>query len=393
MNVVTVGEIATAVRGISFAGADVAPRAGTSTIACLTTGAVQAQVDWGSVRYIPADYVVNQVLLLRPGDIVVSTANSKTLVGKATLVGEVPFPATFGAFVTVLRPNAKVVPAFLGYWLQTDRYRATARDLASQTTSIANLRVSDLLAMTLPFPPHGEQVRIVAELDAQLGAVNAATSALSSQVVTAKLLSEATLDASLSGSVANTRLGDVLIETRRGVGPDWSTYPVRGATRAGLAPAKEGVGKSPERYKLVDRGSIFYNPMRILLGSIAHVERERDVGITSPDYVVFHCQRDRLDDRWFYQWLRSLRGEALIRSMARGAVRERLLFGRLAEAEVPLPPLEVQERAAEGLRAVSLVQNLIAQELSDLGALSRVLLRRAMDLDDVVARSAVTRPT
>lgn len=63
-------------------------------------------------------------------------------------------------------------------------------------------------------------------------------------------------------------LSEALIEVSSGVGASWSKYPVLGATRAGLALAKEPVGKSPERYKLVEPWTIFYNPMRILLGSI-----------------------------------------------------------------------------------------------------------------------------
>ena len=66
-------------------------------------------------------------------------------------------------------------------------------------------------------------------------------------------------------------LGDVLTEVKAGIGKDWAKYPVMGATRDGLAPAKERPGKSPQRYKPVFPGTIFYNPMRILIGSIAFV--------------------------------------------------------------------------------------------------------------------------
>jgi type I restriction enzyme S subunit len=54
-------------------------------------------------------------------------------------------------------------------------------------------------------------------------------------------------------------------------------------TRSGLAPARERPGKHAERYN----GTVFYNPMRILIGSIAFVDDDDEPGITSPDYVVF----------------------------------------------------------------------------------------------------------
>lgn len=135
-----------------------------------------------------------------------------------------------------------------------------------------------------------------------------------------------------------TVIGEVLEEVKKGIGATWAQYPVLGATRAGLALAKEPVGKVPGRYKPVFTGSVFYNPMRIMIGSIAMVDEDDEPGITSPDYVVLKGRADRVDSRWFYYWLRSPYGEQCIASLARGAVRERMLFNRLAEGEIELPP-------------------------------------------------------
>jgi type I restriction enzyme, S subunit len=130
--------------------------------------------------------------------------------------------------------------------------------------------------------------------------------------------------------VKRIRLAECLEEVTHGVGQEWSRCRVLGATRAGLAPAKEQVGGNPQRYKLVGPKTIFYNPMRILLGSIAVVEEGEPPGITSPDYVVFRTRPGLLHYRWFYYWLRSADGAAFIRTLSRGAVRERMLFRRLA---------------------------------------------------------------
>ena len=126
-------------------------------------------------------------------------------------------------------------------------------------------------------------------------------------------------------------LGDCLIEVAQGVGPDWHKYRVLGATRDGVAPAKEPVGKSPERYKLVMPGTIFYNPMRIMIGSIAMLDDGDTPGVTSPDYVVLRAREGVLHPRWFYYWLRSRSGEELIKTLARGAVRERMMCRRRSQ--------------------------------------------------------------
>lgn len=148
------------------------------------------------------------------------------------------------------------------------------------------------------------------------------------------------------------RLGDSLEEVSRGVGPQWSRYRLLGATRGGLALAKEGVGQSPERYKLVEPGTIFYNPMRILLGSIAYLDEGEEPGLTSPDYVIFRATPGVLHPRWFYYWLRSNDGAAFIRTLARGAVRERMLFRRLAEADIDAPTFAGQAAFAKAISVV-----------------------------------------
>jgi len=84
--------------------------------------------------------------------------------------------------------------------------------------------------------------------------------------------------------------------------------PRRRCYARGVGAGQKGVGKTPERYKLVEPGTIFYNPMRILLGSIALLDQGQEPGITSPDYVVFKTQPGLIHPRWLYYWLRSEEG-------------------------------------------------------------------------------------
>jgi type I restriction enzyme S subunit len=176
-------------------------------------------------------------------------------------------------------------------------------------------------------------------------------------------------------TVRNIPLSEALIEVSSGVGPKWSEYRVLGATRAGLALAKEPVGKSPERYKLVEPGTIFYNPMRIMIGSIAMVDDGDEPGITSPDYVVFRTRPGVLHHRWFYYWLRSKYGEDLIRSLARGAVRERLLFKRLANGTVGAPNWDTQLSVAQRLSLASSAESTCLEALAAAKALPTSWLR------------------
>ncbi len=169
------------------------------------------------------------------------------------------------------------------------------------------------------------------------------------------------------------KLGDALVEVKSGIGPRWKEFPVYGATVDGLAPAKEVPGKNPEKYKPVTPGTIFYNPMRILIGSVAYVHETIPSGITSPDYVVFRGKEGVINTHYFYYWLRSPLGHECVLLLARGAVRERMLFARLAEAEVNLPDYELQEKYSGILLAAQveadLIKSSVRTQLDDLASL------------------------
>lgn len=171
------------------------------------------------------------------------------------------------------------------------------------------------------------------------------------------------------------RPDECLDEVCKGIGPAWKGRPLYGASRSGLTPAKEAIGKNPERYKAVEPGTVFYNPMRILLGSIAMLDEGEIPGITSPDYVVVRGRPGVLHHRVFYYWLRSVAGEALIKQLARGGVRERILFNRLNEGRIPVLPWPVQERIAEQLAILPRARVAAQSRLAAAQALPAAYLR------------------
>jgi type I restriction enzyme, S subunit len=162
---VELGEIADAVRGITFPSGEGSTRKFENSIACLTTSGVQNEVNWKSRRFVPAHRLSNQKQILQKDDLLVSTANSKELVGKSCLVNEPPYECTFGAFVTVIRPKAQVEPSLLAYWMRTSEILRWCFYASSNTTNISNLRVSELLTLRLPLPQPEEQKHIAAILE------------------------------------------------------------------------------------------------------------------------------------------------------------------------------------------------------------------------------------
>jgi len=278
----------------------------------------------------------------------------------------------------VIRAGKEVCPEWIHFFLR----RKETLDAAVKTFkgAVGQQRVpTDFLEnIVLPCPLVEDQRRIAVQLKAQLAEVEKARKAAKLQLSEiTKLCNSIIFDSLKKGMPSPHLLSDVLIEVKKGIGESWASFPVLGATRAGLAPAKEPPGKYPYKYKPVVPGTVFYNPMRILIGSIAFVDDGGESGITSPDYVVLRGKEGVVDSRWFYYWLRSPLGEQCITSLARGAVRERMLFKRLAKGVVELPDFNVQQNASVALAELKPMCEAIKKQLKEIDLLPQKILSEA----------------
>lgn len=238
-----------------------------------------------------------------------------------------------------------------------------------------------LKALEVPWVEPTEQRIIAGKLALKLEAAEKAKQAALMQLREISNLAGAiVLDTIRNRRTEPWLLGDVLDEVKHGIGAGWADHPVLGATREGLAPAKEQPGKMAPKYKPVTPGTVFYNPMRILIGSIAFVDEDDTPGITSPDYVALRGKPGLVDSRWFYYWLRSHLGAQCILSLARGAVRERMLFNRLADGKIDLPSPEAQEKASRALRELKPLQRALKSKLAEIDLLPQKILAQAFEM-------------
>lgn len=160
------GDVAAFVRGVTFKPADVSGEG----VPVMRTKNVQKRLDLSDVIRIPADLVRNEDKYLRPGDTLVSSANSYNLVGKCCFVRELPERSAIGGFVAALRPGPDVDPVFLHHWFNSDRIQETVRSFGNQTTNISNLNIKRTLTLRLPDVPLAAQrefAAVVAKIDAQ----------------------------------------------------------------------------------------------------------------------------------------------------------------------------------------------------------------------------------
>ena len=334
-------------------------------------------VDW---KHVPGCRISKQEHLgssLSDGDIVV--ARTGGTVGKSFLVSDPP-DAVCASYLLRLRPNRTLVlPEYLQIFMQSAVYWKQLME-AAQGAAQPNVNGTTLSAIELTVPTKYDQALMVQRSLSVLRAIKNAIRSTQKQHSELASFANAVLADCISKSRRITsKLGHVLSEVKDGAGSTWGNFPVLGATRSGLAPAKERPGKHAERYKPVTAGTVFYNPMRILIGSIAFVDDDDEPGITSPDYVVLKGRPGVVDSRWFYYWLRSPLGERCIQSLARGAVRERMLFNRLAEGEIELPDYETQVKASKALAQIKPMRAAIRKQIAELELLPQKLLAQVFE--------------
>ncbi|CBK39921.1 protein of unknown function, putative Type I restriction endonuclease, S subunit [Nitrospira defluvii] len=340
----------------------------------------------GDLKMIAATRREAEKWALKDGDLLLTEGGDLDKLGRGACWREqLPLCIHQNHIFRVRLPADRYDADFVSFQIGSPYGKAYFLAHAKKTTGIASINQRVLGAFPLVSPPIAEQHRIAVRLKAQLAEVDRARQAAQAQLrEVARLADSIVLNSIRQHPNDRHDLGSVLNEVKNGIGAAWAEYRVLGATRDGLAPAKEPPGKHAPKYKPAFPGTVFYNPMRILIGSIAFVDDDDAPGITSPDYVALTGKSDKVDSRWFYYWLRSPLGAQCIISLARGAVRERMLFNRLSEGEIELPRYPVQQRASVALKELKPLRQAIECQLAEIERLPQRLLAQAFN--NVAAR-------
>lgn len=158
------GDIHQICRGITFPASVKKEQAANGNVRCATTGSVQHRYNPVADAFIPKEFVKRDDEWLQVNDIIMSTANSRELVGK-TCIWDAYDRMTFGGFLTVIRTGKATIPFFSYYALQYFQKTGAFNISSTQTTNIANISNGILLNTLFPLPPLAEQKRIVAKVD------------------------------------------------------------------------------------------------------------------------------------------------------------------------------------------------------------------------------------
>lgn len=159
------GNTVAIIRGITFPANEKHREPSEGKIACLRTANIQDNIEWDDLLYVSKSFVKRSEQFAEKGDIVMSMANSRELVGKVAYIYDIPTgEATFGGFLSVIRPYG-VNASYLMSVLRSPNIKSILIDSSSQTTNIANISLEKLNPLVISVPPIGEQNRIVSKLE------------------------------------------------------------------------------------------------------------------------------------------------------------------------------------------------------------------------------------
>ena len=159
------GEVCDFERGITFPSSAKRFQYFENSIPCIRTTNVQEELELDDIWFIDKSYTKNnEKKLLKINDIIMSSANSRELVGKTCLVKKIDTKFTFGGFVLVIR-NKFDYNKYIFYLLRNIFFKGYFRRISTQTTNIANINIALLEEIIIPLPPLAEQHRIVEKIE------------------------------------------------------------------------------------------------------------------------------------------------------------------------------------------------------------------------------------
>ena len=163
---VLLSDIGKFIRGITFSPDDITEQEGPEIVRCMRTKNIQESLEVKDLWKLNRSLIKNDEKYLREGDILISSANSWNLVGKACWIPKLSYESSFGGFTTVLRADqSKINPRYLYYWFISKNIQTLLRSFANKTTNISNLDLKRAYSLRVPHPPLEEQQRIVSILD------------------------------------------------------------------------------------------------------------------------------------------------------------------------------------------------------------------------------------
>jgi type I restriction enzyme S subunit len=352
---------------------------------------VQAELDLSDVWSVGEQFVRREDQFLQAGDVLVSSANSWNLVGKCCWIPELPGRASFGGFVSVLRPDReKVEPRFLFRWFSSDRIQSTLRSFGQQTTNISNLNTDRCLKLPFPLPPLAEQRRVAEVLDRaeKLRAKRRAALAQLDSLTQSLFLDLFGDPVANPKQWPNPTLGGLL--TFQQYGPRFfnESYSADGIRIVRITDLSESgtldfsamprmivSDEDREKYSLRP-GDIIFARTGATVGKVGLIQPNDPPCIAGAYFITMRFEKT-LDPLYARAVLCSPSVRTIVTKRSRQAAQQNFSGPGLRQLPMPLPPFSLQREFGRRVTAVEALKTAQRASLAELGALFATLQHRA----------------
>ena len=269
----------------------------------------------------------------------------------------------------VLRPPKEVLDKFVLNFVRADFFIKEAANNMMGSAGQKRVPKNWLAKQYFPIPPFREQERIVQKIETCFDKIDKVVCNFDSINYNFEKLSLSFL---MDGSewLPSIFLDEITTERTERVGIKNPPHRRIGVdNKVGVVDLRVTSKNTFEKYKIVKKGDILYNPMRANVGSIA-LYLDEDEAITSPDYIVFSTNEGY--SSWLiFNYLKSSFGAEEISRKLTGSVRERLYYKKLKDIPFPNPSLEIHKKANKVLNGLNLEISLFQEKMDELLSLTK----------------------
>ncbi|MFD1708800.1 restriction endonuclease subunit S [Siminovitchia sediminis] len=199
---VRLGSISEIIRGVSYKKHQVTTDLNDSNAFIIRGGNIQDGkiVNQKDNVYVPKELVRNEQFIRKGDVVIVSSTGSSKVIGKPGIIKEDDEDTSFGAFITMIRPNEGIHYSYFGMYFLSHLYREKIVSLA-KGSNINNIKKEHLTQLTMPVPNVNEQIRIADKAGRLLYKIDEAKRFIEEAKETFELRRAAILDKAFRGEL------------------------------------------------------------------------------------------------------------------------------------------------------------------------------------------------
>jgi len=176
----------------------------------IRTANVQAlRLDLGEIKTLWVTPTQHERYQLQRDDVLVLEGGDADKVGRGWIWGGEVSDCIHQNHVFAVRPDrGRLLPRYLAYYINAPQARRYFLTVAKQTTNLASINKTNLMALPVPVPDVESQDRTAGELDEQLLASEEIAFSLQERLGDSDVLQRALLQAAMTGRLSRPEAGD-----------------------------------------------------------------------------------------------------------------------------------------------------------------------------------------